>query len=205
MSRRESDVRQVPVQVLTTVGWLEATLVVPRIHSLFDWFEHAGPFVRFTGARFVGSAKVLPAMTLQRGAVILVVPRDPAQALLEEPQGRLRAEHQVACLTQLGVLQGRLVTLTGVRVSDWLLHHSGFIALHDLRIQERGAKAPSPAKLALAFVNATHVIGVTDDDPPAPPPRAVAKAPGAVSARPKRAPAGARGRVAARPGRDRRR
>jgi hypothetical protein len=182
-----SETRRIPVRVLTIVGWLDATIELPRKHSLLDWLEHQGSFVRLEHVAFHGSPRVIPAFTVQSGAIVLLTPRDPLLAQLDEPAAALRVEHEIACLTRQGVLRGRLVTLPSVRVSRWLLHHGGFIALHDAHLE--GATGAAGERIALAFVNAQHVVGVTDDDAVLEPKR-LSEAPG-VAARgsARRAPA----------------
>lgn len=172
--------RQVPVRILTTVGWLTATLVIPRLHSLLDWLEHGGPFVRLRHVRFPASERVLPAFALQRNAIFLVIPVDPTQALYELPADPLRVEHQFAALTPFGILSGRLTTLRNVRMADWLLHHGGFIVIESCRLHATGAMAPGKNE-PLVVVNAEHVIGVTDDMPAEPAPAPASKAPASAS------------------------
>ena len=80
------------------------------------------------------------------------------------PARDLRVDHDVSALTRFGAVHGRVTLLRHVPVSDWLLHGGGFLAVQSCRLQaigDVGLRKSEP----LVFVNAEHVVGVTDDTP----------------------------------------
>ena len=125
--------RAVAVAVLTTLGWVEGTLAVPRRQSVVDFLDGSGAFIKLARVRLPGRAEPAPFLALQRGAVSLIVPRDGADGVETEGGRGTCAPLEVACLFPGGALEGRLGVLVNLRLSDYLRQPGEFLVLHEAR------------------------------------------------------------------------
>jgi hypothetical protein len=160
---RQSSLRQVAVDLLTSLGWINGTLHVP-IH--FPLSEHLalGPHdLKITGVSVPNEPDRLRFLAVRRDSVIVVA---PALADEEEDAGSdFSSGRQVACLLPAGILRGTIRILAGLRLSDQLQLQGRMVTLRHCLLAPYGATANSPGARALhtAIVNLTHTVGISED------------------------------------------
>jgi hypothetical protein len=151
--------RQVPAWILAGSRWLYGTFHVPRLHQFDDYLAHPQPFYLLTGVS-LGGDRVLPFLALRCTTVHLVIPECP-EPLLQLDRLAGCEPRPVECLLDDSVVVGELSLRPKVRVSDFMIHHDGFLVLR------RAVVTPAPPGreelTACLFVNARAVVGVTED------------------------------------------
>lgn len=149
--------------ILTRAGWVTASLRVPKLHTLADFVDTSGEFFRLSEAWLPHAEAALPFLALHRASAMFIVPLDGMQGFDVAPHTTPTTVHDVSCLFDHGVLAGKLEILTGVRVSDYLMHRGGFIPLANCSLQ--GAPYLPPEALQtfpLALVNRDRIVGVAE-------------------------------------------
>jgi hypothetical protein len=132
---------------------------VPTLHSFDDHLQKPRPFLLLTDVS-LGGDRVLPFLALRRSFVNVVVPLCPlAHLQIDAPSG---AEWRaVECWLQEAVVVGELPLRPGVRVSDFMTHHDGFLTLR------RAVVTPAPPGLEelaeCVLVNGREVAAVTEE------------------------------------------
>lgn len=158
------ELRKVPVELLSPVGWLSGMFHVPVHQTLVEFLALTPPQVKLTRVRIPHEPEQRPFLALQRYAVILVapaldegveVPRDPVHTALRE----------VACLMPTGVLRGSLAALVNMRLSDSLQQQGPLITLHHCLLTPYGetAKSPSARAFNTVIVNLPAILGVSEE------------------------------------------
>ncbi len=164
MGEYHPELRSVPCRFLTFAGWLRGTLHVPPKVALVDFLNRGEVLFRLTDVTLPETQGVHPFFALERGAVLTVLAEDPLEPAPSAPVGALR-EHPTSWLLPGGVVvQGTLGLLHGVRVSDHLMHRSGFVVLREATIFERrpdGTMTLWPAVPWLAL-QASRAIGASE-------------------------------------------
>lgn len=151
--------RQIEAWILAGSRWLRGTFHIPRLHSFDDHLQKNRPFLLLTDVS-LGGDRVLPFLALRRSFVSAVVPLCPEPLLqIDVPAGAER--RAVECLLESAVVVGELALMPGVRVSDFMIHHDGFLTLR------RAVVTPSPpeheALVPCVLVNGREVVGVTEE------------------------------------------
>jgi hypothetical protein len=159
--------RKLEAEILTSAGWVRATLVRPELQSLTDYLQTAGPFVKLTDATLPGGEQQVEFLALQRAAVHLVAPV-AADAVETEGSGGITSPWRIACIFERGILHGRLDFLVNLRLSDYLRQQTGFIIVRDAAWKPAGAgdAAPSSSPWPVVIVNAARVLGVVEGENP---------------------------------------
>jgi hypothetical protein len=123
------------------------------------------PIFRLTDVRLPGQTTRHDFFALERAAVIAVIPADGGGELFEAPGAGARAAHRTSWLLPNGaVVDGALDLMPGVRVSDHLVHRTGFLQLHDCTLfwrDEAGASCVEPQIPAIAL-HAGRAIGASE-------------------------------------------
>lgn len=149
--------------ILTRAGWLTGALRVPRLHTLIDFLENSGEFFRLSDVHLPHQENPLSFLALHRTAAMFVAPLDGMQGYDIAPTTTQTTVHDVSCLFDHGMLVGKLEILTGIRVSDYLMHRGGFIPVRECSL--RGAPYLPPESqqtFALALVNRDRIVGVSE-------------------------------------------
>jgi hypothetical protein len=141
---------------------MEAVFEIPRLQNFFEWLDHSGAFLRVASVRLPDGRSTHQNFALQRHAVLAVLPLDAKEAEHGWMPAARQVVHDVSCLATFGVLHGRLHAYAGMRLADYLLHHAGFIVLHDCRVEHVG-QSRGEKPMEAVFINAEHVVGVTDE------------------------------------------
>lgn len=151
--------RTIEAWVLAGSRWLRGTFHVPRLHCFDDHLNKPRPFLGLTDVS-LGGDRILPFLALRRSFVNVVVPLCPSPRLQLDrmPGAEPRA---VECWLQDAVVVGELALAPGVRISDYLIHHDGFLALR------RAVLTPPPPGhaelLDCVLVNGREVVAVTEE------------------------------------------
>ncbi len=157
--------RQVASQVMTTAGWLQGILHVPRAGKLVPHLNSQHGFLRATTVSFMGKPHQVPFMSLQRNKVILVVPSPEEESLVPELEGLDRK--RVFVLLPGGVLSGTLMLHQGVRTSDFFSKQQGFVLLEDCVLQLGSLNSDFfvEERHPAVIINAPQIIAVSESDP----------------------------------------
>lgn len=152
-----------PLGILTNTGWITGTMGVPKMHTLADYLESGRDFLKLTDVKLPHVDLKLPFLALQRRAAILVVPLDHQPRQDSSASSLTTSERDVVCLFDDCMLSGKVDVLASARLSDFLMHRAGFIAVRNGTL--RGAAyLPPEARVPfdLAFVNRERIVGVSD-------------------------------------------
>jgi hypothetical protein len=152
--------RQIVAWILAGSRWLRGTFHVPRLHRFDEHLRKPRPFLLLTDVS-LGGDRVLPFLALRRSFVSLVLPECPV-ALLQIDVHADAGWRAVECWMPEAVVVGELALMPGVRISDFMIHHDGFLALR------RAVVTPAPPgreELAeCVLVNGREVTAVTEED-----------------------------------------
>lgn len=150
--------RDVDAVVLSDMGWIQGTFVLPKMHSFVDYLNQASGYVKLTGASFTGLEEKLPFLALAQGAYTLVLPADRGERLEAPSTMSTRKRHNVSCIFSSGWVSGTLESLPNLRVSDVLTNNKAFFLLRDCTINVRGVAKHAP----IAVVNGARLVGVSE-------------------------------------------
>ena len=161
---QRTDLRKVPVELLSPMGWLSGLLHVPRHQTLVEFLSLAPRLVKLTTVRIPQETEVRPFVALQRDAITLVAPS--LDDGVETPRDQsFTALREVACLMPVGVLRGSLAVLLNMRLSDHLQQQGPLITLRHCLLTPYGETAKSPLARAFSTViaNLEAVLGVSEE------------------------------------------
>lgn len=155
--------RKVPVEALTSLGWLNGTLHVPSHLALSDFLGLGSHPLKLTGVQLPNEADRLAFVALRRDAVVLLAP-----GLAEEGEGAESSGYttdiEVACLLPMGILRGTLRVIYNLRLSDHLQQVGHLLTLQRCLLAPYGGTAHSPGARGLqaAIVNLNHALGISE-------------------------------------------
>lgn len=152
--------RAVPAVCFTTSRWIRGTFHLPKLHGFDDHLRKATTFFPLTGVD-LGEA-TLPFLAVRASAVHAVAPACRIEELLLSPIAGATRRAVSVYLEHLAV-HGTLELLPGIRTSDYLGHHEGFIPLRGCRVVPGAPGLCAP--LDIVFVNARAVIAVAEEEP----------------------------------------
>jgi len=156
--------RQVTVEILSTLGWLHGTLHVPVAQTLLDFFTLSSQLITATRVHVPHEPDLLGFVALRRDSITLIAPT------LSGPLMQVPASHgpttprDVACLLDHDVLRGQLDVTVNLRLSDHLRQHGPYLILRHCMLAPYGATLQSPESKTLeaAIVNLNRVAGVSE-------------------------------------------
>lgn len=163
MADPPSVLRQVPIEILCGLGWLQGTIHVPAHQSLDEYLVLSGPSIKLTQVRIPRELESQPFLALRRETVSLVVPvmGDPFVSSVAYGPTKNR---DIACLLPDSILRGVMEVPAAFRLSDFLRVEGPFLAVRHGFLTAYGAtlKSPGAKTLNLALVNRDHIIGVSE-------------------------------------------
>jgi hypothetical protein len=151
--------RTIEAWILAGSRWLRGRFHVPRLHRFDDHLNKPRPFLGMTDVS-LGGDRILPFLALRRSSVNVVVPACPAPLLqIDVPPGA--EPRAVECWLEDAVVVGELALAPGVRISDYMIHHDGFLTLR------RAVLTPPPPGheefVECVLVNGRAVVAVTEE------------------------------------------
>ncbi len=158
------ELRKVPVELLSPVGWLSGMFHVPVHQTLVEFLSLTSRQVKLTRVRVPNEPDPRPFVALQRAAIILVAPSldDGVEA---RPDPGYTALREVACLLPTGILRGSLAVLLNMRLSDHLQQQGQLLTLRRCLLSPYGQTALSPdaRSLTTVIVNLDAALGVSEE------------------------------------------
>jgi hypothetical protein len=159
---RQPGLRQVAVDLLTPLGWLNGTLHVPSHLPLGEYLALGRHDLKVTGVSVPNEPDRLRFLALRRDAVVLVAP-----GLVEDEDdagSEYTSTRQVACLLPNGILRGTLRVFVNLRLSDHLQQQGNLVTLRHCLLAPYGATAHSPGARTLhtAILNLAHAVGISE-------------------------------------------
>lgn len=151
------DLRLIPSNISTRAGWFQGSFHVPSRVALEDFLNKDSASYNITEVRY--RDRPIPFLSLQRRAIFMVVPApDP---LLAKPPATAQTLVPAQCVfvTELAVIQAQLDILRGMRVSDFVDRHKGFLLVH--RATAFYPNTP-PTVYEDLLINTDRIIGVSD-------------------------------------------
>lgn len=151
--------RQIEAWILAGSRWLRGTFHVPRLHRFDEHLRKPRPFLLLTDVS-LGGDRILPFLALRRSFVNVVMPLCPVPLLqIDVPaETEWRA---VECWLEDAVVVGELALRPTVRISDYMIHHDGFLTLR------RAVITPAPPGYAefaeCVLVNGREVVAATEE------------------------------------------
>jgi hypothetical protein len=156
--------QRLPIDVLTTLGWLNGTLHLPSHLSLEEHLELGQQDLKLTGVAIPREPERLRFLALQRASVVVVVP-PPASGHDDDPaSAAFTTTREVACLLPGWMLKGTLRLFTGLRLSDHLQLQGRLVTLRHCLLAPYGETAQSDhaRSLPMAIVNLDHATGISE-------------------------------------------
>ena len=155
--------RQVPAELLCTLGWIYGTLHLPAHQTLDEYLALCGPSLKLTGVRVPCEPDPLGFLALRRDGISVIAPALGGPIMSPQRHGPT-SPRQIACLLGEGMLRGTLEVPTALRLSDFLRLDGPFIAVRDGMLTPYGATLQAPASkgLPVALVNLDQVAGVSE-------------------------------------------
>ena len=162
-ARPVPELRKVPVEILSALGWMSGIFHMPPRQSLSEFLTLAAQTVKLTRVRLPQELDVVPFIAMRRDAVWLVAPSldggDEGQGLAGYTSYR-----DVACLLPTHILRGSLAVPVSLRLSDYLQQQSHLIALRHCLLAPYGETVNSPhaRSLSTVIVNLHATLGVSE-------------------------------------------
>lgn len=154
------DQRTVSVRVLTDHGWVRGNVHPPKSALLADYLTRAGHFVRLTDVSILESGLELPFLALRKENIIMVVADTLESRTDSIPPSAQVANHVVHCLIARGSVSGNIALSGSVRVSDFFMNRSSFVAIRDVTLNL--TSGVGGAEMPVAYLNTDMVIGVSE-------------------------------------------
>lgn len=155
--------RQVPAEILCTLGWVYGTLHMPAHQTLHEFLSLSGPSIKLTRVRVPREHEALNFLALRRQGISVIAPPMGEPTATTGPFGPTTTR-EIACLLSDEILRGSLQVPTGLRLSDYLRQEGPFLTLRRCLMAPYGATLQSPGAktLDVALVNLEHLAGVSE-------------------------------------------
>jgi hypothetical protein len=155
--------RQVPIELLCSLGWVYGTLHVPAHQTIYECLALSGPSVKLTRVRVSREPDPLSFLALRRQDIAVIAPPAGEPLWGASSYGPTR-NCEIACFLTDHTLRGRVEVPVGLRLSDFLRQEGTLLALRHGMLAPSGATLQSPGAktLDLALVDLNHVIGVAE-------------------------------------------
>jgi len=155
--------RQVTVEILSTLGWLHGTLHIPVAQTLLDYLTLSSHLITATRVRVPHEPDLLGFVALRRDSITLIAPTLSIPLPVPTSHGST-SPRDVACLLDHGVLRGQLDVTVNLRLSDHLRQYGPYLILRHCMVAPYGATLQSPESKTLeaAVVNLNRVAGVSE-------------------------------------------
>ena len=155
--------RQVPAEILCTLGWVYGTLHMPAHQTLHEFLTLSGSLIKLTRVRIPGEHDALPFLALRRQGISVIAPPMGEPVPTSGPFGPATTRG-VACLLSDGMLRGSLEVPAGLRLSDYLRQEGPFLTIRRCFMAPYGATLQSPGAktFEVALVNLEHLAGVSE-------------------------------------------
>lgn len=157
--------RQMPADILCSLGWIQGTLHLPAHQSLDEYLALSGPSIKLTRARIPREPEPQQFVALRRDSISLVVPVMGGPVMTSAAYGPTK-QREIACLLPERILRGSVQMPAALRLSDFLRLEGPFLAVRNGLLTPYGATLDSPEArtLELALVNRDHLVGVSEHD-----------------------------------------
>jgi hypothetical protein len=147
--------RNLSVQVLSSMGWLSATVHLPSQQSLVGFLDQGGRLLCLTGVTVPDRRQPLDFLALRKRHVILVAPTTESELGNESDAS---VDHHVTCLLESGQVTGLLRGPSRTRLSDYLREHKGFLLLREAELLNDGTSR----KISWVAVNDQALLAITE-------------------------------------------
>ena len=160
--------RKLSANVLTPLGWLHGTFLVPPQQSLVDFMAPGLQVIKFTRVQLPQTGDVVPFVALRRESIVLIEPT-LSDEMIETPGSIGRTTpRDVTCLLAAGQVRGTLEVLVNVRVSDFLRQQANLLVMRRCVFGPYGEPVDSQKarRLETVIVNLSTAVGVAECDWP---------------------------------------
>ncbi len=155
--------RSVPAAIYTSAGWITGKIHMNAPRALLAQLNHSsGDFIRLTDVLLPHEKKERPFFAIHSREAIFVVPLSVKEERLSREYTSDTEQHEVACLLQQGTLFGRVDVLEGIRLSDYLMHHTAYIPIHRCLTPFGDLPRVLSEPIRFAFLNASRIVGVAE-------------------------------------------
>jgi hypothetical protein len=155
--------RQVPAEILCSLGWVYGTMHVPAHQTLQEFLALSGSSVKLTRVRVSREADPLPFVALRREGIVIIAPVRGEPLPEPAPYGPTRSR-EIACLLDDATLRGTLEVPISLRLSDYLRHEGPLLTLRHCMLAPYGATLQSPGAKTFeaVLVDLEHVAAVAE-------------------------------------------
>ncbi len=142
------------------MGWIRGVIHVSKLHSFVEHLNSKSSFVKMTEVTLPGRDDTLPFFALHKQSIILVAPAE-TETHLEKAAGE-RDDHHVDCMLEDVIIRGVIKVRKGVRLSDGLAQHDGFLVLRETLIRGMSSGQVVERRVPVAIVNDDALIGIAE-------------------------------------------
>lgn len=155
--------RQVPAEMLCTLGWVYGILHMPAHQTLDEFLALSGPRLKLTKARVPNEPESLSFLALRRDGISVIAPSMGGPVVQPGRHGPT-STRQIACLLSEGMLRGTVEVPVSMRLSDFLRLDGPFLSVRHGLLAPYGAtlQSPNAKPMDVALVNLDHVAGVSE-------------------------------------------
>ena len=146
--------REVQAVVYAAGGWIRGAFVVPKLHALLQHLNTTPHFVKMTNVSLPGLEKKIDFVALRVESFTFIIAQDD-QAL---KSGRETIRQDVSCLFPFGYINGKIETMPGMRVSDFVVANPRYFPLYDCTIRLTGQQ---PTTEPVVVINAEKILGIS--------------------------------------------
>jgi hypothetical protein len=111
--------RQMPADILCSLGWIQGTLHLPAHQSLDEYLALSGPSIKLTRAHIPREPEPQQFVALRRDSISLVVPVMGGPVMTSAAYGPTK-QREIACLLPDRILRGSVQMPAALRLSDFL-------------------------------------------------------------------------------------
>lgn len=148
--------RKVEATILTDLGWLQCSIMLPKLNALVDYLNATDGYLKLTNVVLPGKRQ-LDFLALSQQSYSVIIPADGDQRVSSNRVGTSR-KHSVSCILAGGWISGLLSTNSMIRLSDFLTPANRYFLLSDCTFGNGAPHAPVP----FAVVNGARIIGISE-------------------------------------------
>lgn len=161
--RKNGDTRVVSARLFSDIGWIVADIHVPTQIRLIDYLSHENPFLSLTTAFLERRNKALDYFALRKSALSFMAVMDIEDLDSAKATGS-KTTHNISCVLADGGVTGDAEIQHGMRISDFLARHQGFLLMHDshFRIQDPLTEEIRSETDTTIILNSQKIIGLSE-------------------------------------------
>lgn len=161
--KKNGNSRIVSARLFTDIGWIVADIHVPSSVRLIDYLAHENPFLSLTSAFLERRDSALDFFALRKSTLSFLAVMDLEELASARSTGS-QTRHNISCLVAEGGVTGDAEIHEGMRLSDYLARHRGFVLMYNshFRIQDPLTHEVRSEADTTIILNSQKIIGLCE-------------------------------------------